>query len=308
LDIDPAIICDFLRKAGATPVLVDVGASGAIYGPWRPFASESMFVAFDPDSRDMHPAIAREFKQGHIVPKIVAGAGSKGKSPFYLARFPHCSSMLEPDPIALAPYLFASLFDVERQTECETTNLAAVMDELDLPAIDWLKVDSQGKDLSVIMGLDDARRERLLCIDVEPGFSPFYKGEESFGQIHDALTAQGFWLAHLKSQQFARVRAATIKDAFGVEMTGLDPAAKLFGTSPTAAEARYFPSIELLERRGAGQRDFAVAWSFAVTTGLWGYALELAAAARRGPGAAGPARFMYESSKSTLIALSGQGA
>lgn len=306
VEIDPAIICDFLRKSGATPVLVDVGASGAVYGPWRPFASESVFVGFDPDSRDMQPTLGAEFKARHIVAKIVAGADAGAKSPFYLTKFPHCSSMLEPDEARLAPYLFASLFAVERKVECETTTLAAVMDGLGLPAVDWLKVDSQGKDLSVIMGLDNARRERLLCVDVEPGYSPFYKDEESFFEIHQALTGRGFWLGHLKSQQFARVRAATVKEAFGVEIDGLDPTARLFGPSPTAAEARYFPTLEALARRSATTRDYAVVWCFAVTTGLWGYALELAAAARRLPDAGGPARFMYESAKSTIAGLSRQ--
>jgi hypothetical protein len=182
------------------------------------------------------------------------------------------------------------------------------MDQLNLPAVDWLKVDSQGKDLSVILGLDPVRREKLLCIEIEPGFTPFYKDEESFFQIHQELTSMGFWLAHLKSQQFARVRASTVKDAFGADIGGLDPAARLFGTSPTAAEARYFPSLELLERRGATSRDYAVAWSFAVSTGLWGYALELAAAARQltDISAVAPARFMYDSVRSTIAGLATQ--
>jgi FkbM family methyltransferase len=308
---DQDILGNFLDRAGARPVLVDVGASGKAHAPWQPVAHKSVFVGFDPDNRDLDPALGRAFTAHHIIPKIVTGPDTNGRAPFYLTSFPHCSSMLEPDAQKLEPYIFASLFTVDRRIELETTTLAAAMDQINLPAIDWLKVDTQGCDLSVIMGLDAARRERLLCIEVEPGFTPFYKDEESFFEIHSALLAQGYWLAHLKSQQFARVREATIKAAFGIDVRGIDPAAALFGASPTAAEARYFPSLEQLQRRNAPMRDYAVVWTFAVATGLWGYALEIADAAKTlsaGSQAhdSGLARFMYDSIKATVVGLANQ--
>lgn len=51
----------------------------------------------------------------------------------------------------------------------------------------------------------------------------------------------------MKCQQFPRVRASTIKDAFNLDMRAIDPAAKLFGSSPTAAEARHFISLTALK-------------------------------------------------------------
>lgn len=302
----------FLMRAAVQPVLVDVGASGKAHAPFAPFAQSSTFVGFDPDVRDLNPVFSRTYAAHHIIPKIVAGPTAAGRSQFHLTVFPHCSSMLEPDEAALAPYVFADLFKVERTVDIETTTLGAVMDDLNFAAIDWLKIDTQGCDLSVLMGLDDARRERLLCIEVEPGFVPFYKGEQTFSQIHDFLTNRGFWLAHLKPQQFARVRTQTIKEAFGLDLRATDPAARLFGPSPTAAEARYMVSIEHLRHRGAPFRDYAVAWTFAAATGLWGYALELAKEARALDEAAEPrikvlTHFMYDTVRQTVAGLaSGQ--
>lgn len=298
----------FLLRAGVQPVLVDVGASGKAHAPFAPFAQSSTFIGFDPDVRDLNPVLARTYAAHHIIPKIVAGPTAEGRSQFHLTVFPHCSSMLAPDAEALAPYVFADLFNVERTVEIETTTLGAVMDDLNLPAIDWLKIDTQGCDLSVLMGLDDARRTRLLCIEVEPGFVPFYKGEQTFSQIHDFLTARGFWLAHLKPQQFARVRTQTVKEAFGLDLRATDPAARLFGPSPTAAEARYMVSIEHLRQRNAPFRDYAAAWTFAASTGLWGYALELANQARALEDAGEPrikmlAQFMYDSVRQTVAGL-----
>ncbi len=307
------VLGDFLLRADAQPVLVDVGASGAAYGAWSGFAHRSVFVGFDPDQREMNPDAGKGYAAYHIIPKIVDGPNTTGRAPFYLTEYPYCSSLLEPDHVALAPYIFADLFKVEREVELETTTLAAAMDALNLPAIDWLKIDTQGRDLSVIMGLDEKRRDRLLCIDVEPGFSPFYKDEESFCQIHAALTARGFWLAHLKCQHYPRVRATTVKAAFGIDLKATDPAVRLFGPSPTAAEARYLPSLEHLRRRNAPFRDYAISWTFAVSTGLWGHALELAAAAKTIPGADEPrvkilAQFMFDSIRQTVSGLAGSGA
>lgn len=113
-----------------------------------------MFVGFDPDQRDLNPDLGNAYAAHHIIPKIVAGPESRGSEKFYLTEFPHCSSMLEPDAEALESYLFAGLFKVERTVEVETTMLADVMDALNIAAIDWLKIDTQGRDLSVIRGLD----------------------------------------------------------------------------------------------------------------------------------------------------------
>jgi FkbM family methyltransferase len=302
-----------LDRVGARPVLVDVGASGAAHAPWTPVAHKSVFVGFDPDDRELNPALGRNFAAHHMIPKIVAGPDTGQRSNFYLTEFPQCSSMLEPDAEALAPYLFAGLFKVERTTEVETTTLAAVMTDLNLPTIDWLKVDTQGRDLSVIRGLDEARLNRLLCVEVEPGFTPFYRDEESFFQIDTMLRGRGFWLAHLKPQQFPRVRASTIKEAFGMDIRAVDPAARLFGSSPTAAEARYMIGPEALHARQAPLRDYVVAWTFAVATGLWGYALELAALAKAHPDAAEPrfkllTGFIYDCVRQTVAGLAGSGA
>ena len=102
---DADILGDFLDRAAAQPVLVDVGASGAPHSPWQPVAHKSIFVGFDPDSRDLDLTLGSGYARHHIIPKIVAGPKSAGRAPFYLTSFPPCSSMVEPDANALASYL-----------------------------------------------------------------------------------------------------------------------------------------------------------------------------------------------------------
>jgi FkbM family methyltransferase len=164
------LICDFLRKAGASPVLVDVGASGSIHAPWYSFAKESVFVGFDPDKRELDPMLGEAFKQHHVMDKVVVGPGKGDAVPFHLTAHPACSSMLKPNFPVLNAYLFADLFTIERNSTVAAITLQNALDATQIEAVDWLKVDSQGCDLDVLEGLDKARRDRLLCVEVEPDF------------------------------------------------------------------------------------------------------------------------------------------
>ncbi len=301
--VDDAPLGDFLRRAGATPVLVDVGASGKVHEAWLPFSKASMFVGFDPDSRDLDPRLGGHFQSHRIVQKIVAGPEKSGTADFHLTAFPHCSSMLRPDAKVLDAWLFADLFKVERTVPVEVITLAAAMDEAGAATVDWLKIDAQGCDLSVLGGLDQARRDSILCIEIEPGFLQFYEGEQTFPLLHQALVDQGFWLAHLKPQAFPRVRSDTIQEAFGTRIAATDPAAKLLGTAPTAAEARYFRTLDHLQTHADSPARYAIAWVFAISTGQWGHGLELARAARVRFGETADVRFMWQSTITTVRAL-----
>ena len=79
------------------------------------------------------------------------------------------------------------------------------MDDLDLQHLDWLKLDTQGCDLTILQGLDKKRLDSLLCIEGEPGFEQFYEGEETFVDLHSKLTKADFWLDALENQAFPRV-------------------------------------------------------------------------------------------------------
>ncbi|TAK98959.1 MAG: FkbM family methyltransferase [Rhodospirillaceae bacterium] len=305
--VESTTLCQFLERVKAVPVLVDVGASGAVHEAWLPFAKQSVFVGFDPDNRDIAPDLGAHFREHHIVDKIVAGPENAGTVDFHLTAFPHCSSMLRPNDAVLQSYLFADLFKVERTVQIETVTLAQAMDQVSISIIDWLKIDAQGCDLSVLNGLDDARRRQVLCIEIEPGFLQFYEGEQTFPDLHAVLIKEGFWLAHLKCQQFPRVRADTVERAFGIRVKATDPAAKVFGVSPTAGEARYFRTLEHLRTSMPSLRAYVLAWVFAVSAGQWGFALDVAVDARTLFGDNLETGFMYQSTVTTIASLAGGG-
>ena len=83
---DSDVLGSVLDRVGA--VLVDVGASGKAHAPWQPVARKSIFVGFDPDSRDIDPTLRANYAQYRMVPKIVAGRDAAARTPFFLTAFP----------------------------------------------------------------------------------------------------------------------------------------------------------------------------------------------------------------------------
>lgn len=303
--VDPDLINGFLTRAKAEPVLVDVGASGSDHPLWGTLAASSHFVGFDPDTRDMNPELGKKFRKHDVVNKIVKGPDAASPVPFYLTALPACSSMLPPNKAVLKDYLFADLFEVTKELSFEAVTLGEAMDGLSLEHLDWLKLDTQGCDLTVLGGLDQKRLDSLLCIEIEPGFEQFYEGEETFVELHSHLTQQGFWLATLECQAFPRVRGEVVEKTFGQRIKATDPAASLFGGSPTAAEALYFRSLDHLQSHADTEARYAIAWAFAVSIGKFGYALDVATDAMAKFGENEITTFMRDGIAATIAALSG---
>src|SRR5450759_4752197 len=172
-------ISRLLAQLDAHPVLLDIGASGAPPRIWDAIASRSIYVGFDPDSREMREISNGHYQKAIIVNEAVVAAEANEVS-FYLTRSPFCSSTLPPDPGALSDYLFSDLFAVERQAKVRATTFNSLFDRLGLSAVDWFKTDTQGTDLRLFNSLRPGIRDRVLAVDIEPGLIDAYIGEDLF--------------------------------------------------------------------------------------------------------------------------------
>ncbi|ELR97153.1 FkbM family methyltransferase [Gloeocapsa sp. PCC 73106] len=253
-------------------ILVDIGASGNPPQIWSAIAPLSYYVGFDPDSRELNEENSDNFRKFVMIKKIVTDDFSEQVN-FFLTSYPYCSSMLKPDFEHCRHYSFTETFEVIDQTEFPATRLDTVIQELEIQAIDWLKLDSQGKDLDLFLSINPAIRARILAIDIEPGIVPFYEGENTFDETHKALVEEGFWLADIKLQNdgFPRINQSTRK-VLADKQLNFD----LLPVSPTALEARYFRTIEHLQLVGADLPDYVNLWAFALLDNKLGFALDVA--------------------------------
>ncbi len=261
------------------PVLVDIGASGAPPQIWEPIAHCATYVGFDPDRRELRDIPDGQFARSIIVNEAVTSVSGQDEAHFYLTHSPYCSSTLHPNTKSLDNYLFADLFAVEGEASVPASTMSAVLNRLSLSGIDWFKTDSQGTDLRLFKSLPNEARSRILAVDIEPGLTDFYVGEDVFVDSHAYLTQNGFWLSNLNVCGTVRMSRSTLAVVNGHGIP-LDErlAQRTVRKSPGWCEARYFRSIDWLAKSNFSKREYVLLWVFALMDGQLGFALDVGVA------------------------------
>jgi FkbM family methyltransferase len=291
-----AQLLDQLADAGVTLTLVDVGASLEPFAPFQPLLGAATYVGFDPDRRELHTSSSADGRGRRIVVEqaVVADDGA-GEATFFLTANPTCSSTLRPLDREVGEYLHAYRFEVVGEATVGATTLAKALAGAGIDRVDWLKLDTQGTDLRLLTGLDEGLFATLMAVDAEPGLDAFYEGEDTFGELHRALVARGFWLADLDLIRAVRLRRRTYDDLLGARTKlGRRVAEFALKPSPTAAGPRYLRTLASLEAAGAGRDDYLRLWACAFFSGNHPYALDVVAACRDRHGAAAPVPTLVE--------------
>lgn len=178
------------------PLLVDIGASGEIYSKWKQIAPHCICVAFDADTRDFNAIVEENkgYKKLYKINRIVSADSAENKT-FYLTKSPYCSSTLKPDIQKLEPWVFKSLFQVEKTVLLPSIQLNNALKSIGYDYIDWFKVDSQGTDLDIYLSLPVEMRSTILAADFEPGIIDAYLGEDKLYQVQETIEKEGMWFS-----------------------------------------------------------------------------------------------------------------
>jgi len=260
----------------APPVLVDVGAAQGIHPRWRPIAKYAICVAFEADEREIRTVTseAAGFRRLTTYNCIAAESSSEAER-FHLTASPFCSSRLTPRSEALGRYAFAPLFVVERTVELPALDLPAVLADLGLERIDWLKLDSQGTDLRLFRSLGD-RADDVLVLELEPGIIDAYEGEDMLADVLAYLRGRGFWVSEVTVRGSTRVDSELARRELGARASGfLDACHKL---APGWAEIEYLNDFTDDDR--FGKRELLLGCAFAFLRGHDAFALQLATKGR----------------------------
>jgi FkbM family methyltransferase len=267
---------DLLRDLDIQPVLMDVGASGAPPPIWAGISSQSFYVGFDPDLREIHEDKVAGFHRSIILNEAVTAERQSTEVSFFLTRSPFCSTTLDPNPKATASWLERDLFDVEGRATVRATTIDSAMARLKLSRIDWIKLDTQGTDLRIINSISSEVFSRVMAIDTEPGLIRIYQGEDMFVDVHRALTGNGFWLSDMRTGGFLRMRRTTL-DVVRQSNAGIDDnyIREAVRTSPAYIEARYLRTVEWLADNKMSEQEYMLLWIFALADRQLGFALDL---------------------------------
>lgn len=253
------------------PVLVDIGASGEIFGIWRSLAPYAVCIAFDADLREFKISEDRKsgWKRLYLLNRLV-GDAEKNKSPFYLTNSPYCSSILHPDANALNEYAFNGLFEVSNMVEMPMVTLQSALGSVNVDYIDWYKSDSQGTDLRIFSSLSDAIQKKILAADFEPGVIDSYQGEDKLWQVLRQMEALPFWISSMVMHGSHRINPEGLSLIGAYQKKHLRNFLKM---APACCEISYLNNLSL---EGFTKREFYLGWVFSTIKKEHGFALKIA--------------------------------
>lgn len=253
------------------PVLIDIGASGALHKHWKKIAKYSICIAFDADSREMKiiENAKSDFKKLYVYNCIVSDK-DEGEVDFYLTKSPYCSSVLKPDIQNLKAWAYADKFEITGKSKIKAKQLHTILGELEIDKVDWYKSDSQGLDLRLFSSLPDEIKDNIIISEFEPGFIDSYISEDKLAKLISYLETQNFWLSDIivkGSQRISQKQLNEIYKSFLLKKL----AHFSHKTSAGWAELLYINNFQKI----TSLRGYILGWIFSTILEQHGFALSL---------------------------------
>ncbi len=185
-------------------VCVDVGASYYPHGKWLAFlnAPKTQWLAVEPNEANI--GYIKSWGWPSQVSACTTGLSREGGTQtLYVTNVDTGSSLLPPEILASMKHRVTNLdyFFPVTERRIDTLTLVQALGGLSATAPVFVKLDTQGTELSILQGaqaLLDARR--IVGIEMESTLlaQPVMKGSGKFWQACKYLEQQGFELLHIK--------------------------------------------------------------------------------------------------------------
>jgi len=174
-------------------VLADIGAAGGIHERWNQLGSSLQVMGFEPDQR----AFSDLQQNNQMVWINAALSEHEGEATLLVTRHQTNTSLLQPNRAVIDRiYQNPADFDVVKEiiVPCTTLDKASLSSGVAPTA---LKIDTQGTELSILMGSLQCLKNSLLVIELEVEFIELYKDQPLFADVDSFLRQQGFILFDL---------------------------------------------------------------------------------------------------------------
>lgn len=184
-------------------VLCDIGAMGGIPKIWKTYEKFLKIIAFEPDDREFTKLVSKE----NLLNLNYVLAESSKDIDYYITTAHGKSSNIQPNLDLLAKYPCFLDYEVQRKIKLNSskvTSLDILRQNALIPEIDFIKVDTQGSELSILKGGSNNILKNLLGIQIEVEFIPLYKNQPLFRNVDEFLDSNNFQLIDLKRYYWKR--------------------------------------------------------------------------------------------------------
>lgn len=175
--------------------VVDVGCRWGPAAAWLELAGVRV-IGFDPDAEECRRL--ENQAGGNAAARFVPIAlGSRaGPARLHLTVEPACSSLYPPDIGLLATRPALVVITPAGEVDVELDTLDAWTEREGVDRVDFVKLDTQGSELDVLMGAERTLAH-VRAIEVEVELNPIYEGQPLFGDVDGYLRRHGFVLWRL---------------------------------------------------------------------------------------------------------------
>lgn len=224
-------------------VCIDVGSAGGVKAPWM-LVPYMRWVGIEPRENDTPVVIGKQ----------------EGKGLLYVTDNADSSSLLRPNSPFLSQLGVSYRYNIKDEVPVIITTLDQWLKQKQIYSIDFLKIDTQGTELSVLCGGEDSLKS-VLGIDIEVNFAERYKGQAYFSEVDVFLRKKGFIIFDLQRRYFKRKIGISLGSPKG-QLT--------HGTALYLRSDEYLRSC-LLSIKDANERSIKVL-KFASIALVYGYA------------------------------------
>ncbi|WP_417504434.1 FkbM family methyltransferase [Marinomonas gallaica] len=170
--------------------IVDVGARAGYQDSWDRYGDFVSIFGFEPDLQECQRVNEQSsLRNRKCFPNAISNADKS--EIFYSARFPACSGLLKADIDYIRRYGFIDTLESTEECEIECISLDSWAVENSIQKIDFLKVDVEGAELSILKGADSLL-ENIIACDVETWIAPAHIEQADVGKLISYMHKKGF--------------------------------------------------------------------------------------------------------------------
>lgn len=186
----------FAAALADNPILaVDIGARGGFEPDLLPLAFAVDGIGFEPEP-EAFAALTGSGPWRSLRHLPIAVSGTGGTRPLYVTRDRQSTSLLEPDPQAIAEFDKPQFVTVDERLSVQTMTLSAALGSAGINRVDYLKIDIEGPELEVLAAAPELVSD-MLAVKVEVMFVPVRHGQPRAADIDQFMCGAGFTLMDL---------------------------------------------------------------------------------------------------------------